>query len=239
LRAQHSRRPPFEITADGAGVVGHVGVALLAELADRLELTWALAWRTSGHPSQRHRHQPARVLRDLAVMLADGGDCLSDLAVLRDQPELFGLVASTPTAWRVLERTARDPDGLAKLRAARAHARARAWAVGAWPHGQQLVIDLDATLIDAHSDKQGAAGTFKGGFGFHPLLAWLDRHDGTAEPLAGILREGSAAANATSDLVELVDLALAQLPQAAADQPWAGRPPARTGGAVLNRVRPR
>jgi hypothetical protein len=73
------------------------------------------------------------VLRDLAVILADGGDCLSDLAVLRDRPELFVPVASTPTAWRVVERVARDPDGLAGLRAARAHARARAWATDGSP----------------------------------------------------------------------------------------------------------
>jgi hypothetical protein len=106
------------------------------------------------------------VLRDLAVMLADGGDCLSDLAVLRDQPELFGPVASTPTAWRVVERVASDPDGLARLRAARAHARARAWAAGGEPEVELLIIDADATLVLSHSDaKQGAAGTYKGSFG--------------------------------------------------------------------------
>jgi hypothetical protein len=82
------------------------------------------------------------VLRDVAVMLADGGDCLSDLAVLREQPELFGQVASTPTAWRVVERVAQDPDGLARLRLARAHARGRAWAAGAWPDPDLLVIGL-------------------------------------------------------------------------------------------------
>jgi Transposase DDE domain group 1 len=220
LRVQATNsRPGFEVTADGTGVVGHAGVALLGELADRLELTWALGWRAAREPSRRHRHQASQVLRDLAVVLADGGDCLSDLSVLRDQPELFGSVASTPTAWRALERVARDPDGLAGLRAARAHARARAWQHGAHPDGELLLVDVDATLIDAHSDKEGAAGTFKHGFGFHPLLAFLDRGDGTAEPLAGILREGNAAANTACDLVELADLALAQLPKAAREQP--------------------
>jgi hypothetical protein len=106
------------------------------------------------------------VLRDLAVMLADGGDCRSDLAALRDEPELFGPVASTPTAWRVLERAAHDPDGLARLRAARAHARARAWTAGGDPDVELLVIDADATLVLAHSDhKEGAAGTYKHTFG--------------------------------------------------------------------------
>ena len=113
-----------EVTTDGTGVVGHAGAALLIELADRVGLTRALGWRA---PGRRCRHPEAAVLRDLAVMLADGGDCLSDLGVLRDQPELFGPVASTPTAWRVVERIGADPDGLARLRAARAHARARAW----------------------------------------------------------------------------------------------------------------
>jgi hypothetical protein len=152
------------------------------------------------------------------VLLADGGDCLSDLAALRDQPELFGPVASTPTAWRVVERTARDQDGLARLRAARAHARSRAWTAGGDPDVELLVIDADATLVTAQSDhKEGAAGTYKHTFGFAPLLAYLDRGAAPGEPLAGILRPGNAPAGAASDLVELVDLALAQLP--ATDRP--------------------
>jgi hypothetical protein len=121
LRVQATNSPSsFEVTTDGTGVVGHAGAALLRELADRVGLTKALGWRAAA----ARRHPDAAVLRDLAVVLADGGDCLSDLAALRDQPELFGPVASTPTAWRVLERVAADPDGLARLRAARAHGRA-------------------------------------------------------------------------------------------------------------------
>jgi hypothetical protein len=205
----------FEVTTDGTGVVGHAGAALLRELADRLGLTAALGWRG---PQGRRRHPDAAVLRDLAVVLADGGDCLSDLAVLRDQPALFGPVASTPTAWRVVERAAQDPDGLARLRAARAQARARAWAAGGDPGVELLVVDADATLVLAHSDaKEGAAGTYKGSFGFAPLLAYLDRGQAPGEPLAGLLRPGNAPPGATDDLVELVDLALAQLP--ATDQP--------------------
>jgi hypothetical protein len=208
----------FEVTTDGTGVVGHAGAALLRELADRVGLTSALGWR--GSQDRRRRHPDAAVLRDLAVMLADGGDCLSDLAALRDQPELFGPVASTPTAWRVLERAAHDPDGLARLRAARAHARARAWTAGGDPDVELLVIDADATLVLAHSDhKEGAAGTYKHTFGFHPLLAYLDRGAAPGEPLAGVLRPGNAAAGSSDDLIELVDLALAQLPAASHQQP--------------------
>jgi hypothetical protein len=207
----------FEVTTDGTGVVGHAGAALLRELADRLGLTKTLGWQAAG---RRRRHPDAAVLRDLAVMLADGGDCLSDLAALRDQPELFGPVASTPTAWRVVERLALDTDGLARLRAARAHARARAWAAGAHPDLELLVVDADATLVLAHSDaKQGAAGTYKHSFGFAPLLAYLDRGAAPGEPLAGILRPGNAAPGAADDLIALVDLALAQLPVTPDEQP--------------------
>jgi len=218
LRVQATNSPGrFEVTTDGAGVVGHAGAALLRELADRLGLTKALGWHRAGG---RRRHLDAAVLRDLAVMLADGGDCLSDLAALRDQPELFGTVASTPTAWRVVERLAQDPDGLARLRAARAHARARAWAAGAHPDVELLIVDADATLVLAHSDaKQGAAGSYKHTFGFHPLLAYLDRGHAPGEPLAGLLRPGNAPAGGADDLIELVDLALAQLPAAAREQP--------------------
>jgi Transposase DDE domain group 1 len=216
LRVQATNSPgSFEVTVDGTGVVGHAGAALLRELADRVGLTGALGWRG---PQGRRRHPDAAVLRDLAVMLADGGDCLSDLAVLRDQPELFGQVASNPTAWRVVDRIARDASGLARLRAARAHARGRAWAAGGHPDVEVLVVDADATLVLSHSDaKQGAAGTYKHTFGFAPLLAYLDRGQAPGEALAGLLRPGNAAAGAAGDLIELVDLALAQLP--AADLP--------------------
>jgi hypothetical protein len=230
LRVQATKPPArFEVTCDGDGIAGHAGAALLGELADRLGLTAALGWQAGRTQTSRHRHGAGAVLRDLAVLLADGGDCLSDLAVLRGQPELFGPVASTPTAWRMIEQVACDPDGLAGLRAGRAHARAAAWRAGAHADGL-LVVDVDGTLVDAHSPKQGAAGTYKGGFGFYPLVAYLDRGDGSGEALAGILRPGNAGSNTAADHIELVDLALAQLPRAARDQPLLLR--ADTGGAT-------
>jgi hypothetical protein len=168
LRVQrNSRGSAVEVRADADGIISHAGVGLLVELADRLGLTGALGWRAGR--GRRRRHPEAWVLRDLAVMLADGGDCLSDLGVLRAQPELFGEVASTPTAWRVLERLAQGGErSLAGLRLARAQARRRAWQAGAWVDGL-LVIDLDATLVTAHSDKESAAPTFKRGYGHHPV----------------------------------------------------------------------
>ena len=117
---------------------------------------------------------PGRVLADLAVMIADGGDALTHLATLRDQSKLFGAVASEPTAWRAVDRV--DDAHLSELRAVRATARERAWVAGAGPDvSAGLVIDLDATITIAHSEKVSAAKTWKKTFGFHPLLAYLDR----------------------------------------------------------------
>jgi Transposase DDE domain group 1 len=197
-----------EVTPDGEGLVSHAGAALLGEAADRLGLTGALSHGLAGMRERRGRHDPGRVVRDLAVMLADGGDCLADLCAVRDQEPLFGKVASNATAFRVIDRIAADPGLLGALRAARARARENAWAAGAAPG--RIVIDIDATLITAHSEKDGAAGTFKGGFGFHPLLAYLDE---SREALAGVLRPGNAGANTAADHVDVVELALEQLPR--------------------------
>ena len=213
-------RPRFEVTADAHGLCSHAGVVLLVELADRLGLTGELGRRANLGLARRggnHAHDRGAVLRDLVVLLADGGDCVSDLAVLRDQAGLFGKVCSTPTAWRVVGQVAADPRGVAALWSALARVRERAWAAGAAPQGP-LRIDLDATLLDAHSDKQGAAGTFKHGFGFHPLVCWLDRGDGTGEALAGILRAGNAGSNTAQDHVDVLAMALLALPKQARGQ---------------------
>jgi Transposase DDE domain group 1 len=203
------RRFTVDVVPDGDGLVSHAGAALLAEVADRLGLTDALSRGLAVMRERRGRHDPGRVVRDLAVMLADGGDCLADLRAVRDQQVLFGPVASDATAFRVIDAIAADPGLLEALRAARARARANAWTAGARP--ERVVIDIDATLIGCRSQKERAAGTFKGGFGFHPLLAYLDQ---TREALAGVLRPGNAAANTAADHVEIVELALEQLPRA-------------------------
>ncbi len=204
-------RPRPVVTADGDGVVSHAGGGLLVEVADRLGLTAALGRGLAPMRRRRAGHDPAAVLRDLAVSIADGGDCLSDLGVLREQPEVFGVVASNPTAWRVLDAVATDW-GIEPLRQARAAARARAWALGMRP--KSLVIDFDATLVTSHSDKQGAAGTYKRGFGFHPLLCTLDGGGdiGGDDILAAMLRPGNAGANTGVDHIVVLDAALAQLP---------------------------
>ncbi len=101
---------------------------------------------------------------------------------------LFGAVGSDATAFRVIDAIARDPEGLGRLRAAHARARERAWELIGAPG--RLTIDLDVTLLASHSDKEGAAGTFKGGFGFHPMLAYGEE---TGEALGAQLREGKPA----------------------------------------------
>jgi hypothetical protein len=198
-------RPRLLVTADGTRVVGHAGARLLSDLADATGLTDGLSAAMAPTKKRCRGHDRGEVVADLAVMIADGGDAISDLAVLRDQPDLFGEVASTPTAWRTLE--AIDAAALERIAAARAGARRKVWASGADPGF--YVIDFDGTLITAHSDKQGAAPTYKRGFGHHPLLAFLDA---TGEALGAILRPGNAGSNTTADHVELLAMALAQLP---------------------------
>jgi hypothetical protein len=165
------------------------------------------------------------VLTDLAVVIADGGDALAHLATLRDQDKLFGTVASDATAWRCVERV--DDEHLVRLQAVRSAARERAWAAGAGPDLRDgLVIDIDATITIAHSEKENAASTWKKTFGFHPLLAYLDRPDiSGGEGLAGILRPGNAGSNTTADHVRILGMALAALPEQARPRPGKKKSP--------------
>lgn len=199
------RRPALTITGDGTGVANHAGSRLLTDLADAAGLTAALSVAMAPTKQRRRGHDRGEVLTDLIVALAGGAETISDLATLRDQPVLFGPVASHPTVWRTL--AAIDDAALERIKAARGEARARAWAAGADPGF--YVIDIDATLITAHSDKELAAPTWKRGFGFHPLLAYLDA---TGEALAGVLRPGNAGSGTAADHVAVLADALAQLP---------------------------
>jgi len=144
---------------------------------------------------------------DVAVMLADGGECVSDLGAQRDQDALFGPVASDSTAFRVIDKVASTPGLLDAVRVAHARARARFWELHGAP--ERLTIDVDATLITAHSEKEKAAGNYKCGYGFHPMQAYLDE---TREALGGVLRPGNAGSNTAEDHKAVVDRALAQIP---------------------------
>jgi Transposase DDE domain group 1 len=178
-------------------------------------LSRALApWR-----QPRSMHDPGKTVLDVAVAIALGGDCLADVAVVRAQPQLFGAVASDPTISRLVDALAADPmTAIAGIRGARAAARARVWGHRR-PFGDTsapVVVDLDATLVTAHSEKEDATPNFKRGFGFHPLLAFIDHGaGGTGEPLVAMLRPGKATANDAADQIALLDAALAQLPEQA------------------------
>ena len=188
-------------------MVSHVGSALLAQVADKTGLTWALGRELGALQLRAGSHDRGRVVRDLAVMLADGGDCLADLGALRDQAALFGAAASDSTAFRVIDQIATEPEAIGWLRAAHATARARVWELAGAP--ERLTIDLDATLLAAHSDKEGAEPTWKRGYGFHPMLAYGDE---TAEALGGQLRAGNAGANTAADQIAVAEQALEQIP---------------------------
>lgn len=166
-------------------------------------------------------HDPAKVVLDLAVTLALGGDCLADVAVLRAEPSVYGPVASDPTVSRVIDRLADEPErALRAIGAARAAGRSRTWSLTghqAPDHGidagSPLGIDVDATLLTAHSDKEGAAPNFKKGFGHHPLWAFVDHGpEGTGEPLSVLLRPGNAGSNTAADHISVLREALRQLP---------------------------
>jgi len=151
----------LRVTADGTGLASHAGSLLLAEMADRSGLTAGLSAAMAHTRSRVSRHDPGTTLAHLAVMLADGGDCMSDLAVLRNQPGLFGQVASDSTAWRTV--TGMSLDAFAGVEVARAQARARVWAAGVAP--ATVTLDFDATLLTAYSPGLGT-----GSWGVNPVL---------------------------------------------------------------------
>ncbi|MGI5508919.1 IS1380 family transposase [Streptomyces sp. CA-106131] len=214
-------RPKLVVSVDGRGVVSHAGSRLLVDLADATGLSASLTDALRRLRPRGTGHDPGRIAVDLAVMLAGGGEAIADLALLRDQADVFGPVASTPTAWRLLAGI--DPTTLAALQTARATAREVAWLQAA-EAGREipaahvggrdlpgLVLDIDATLVTCDSEKEQAAATYKHGFGYHPLLCFLDN---TGEALAGLLRPGNAGANTASDHITVLDAALAQIPDA-------------------------
>lgn len=197
----------IEVTCDMPGLTSRAGTVLLTGLADAIGLTSGLVEGLRVH-SRRVRHEPGHIVRDLCVMLADGGDALSDLGALRDQGMLFGCVASDTTAYRCIERL--DEGMLASIREARAAGRKRVRAFEGAP--ARTILDIDATLVTSHSEKEGAAGNYKRGFGFHPLLCF---EASTGEALSGVLRPGNAGSNTAVDHIEVLDRALSQLPASA------------------------
>jgi Transposase DDE domain group 1 len=206
-----SRLGSLQIAADQSCLVSRSGTVLVPELAARLGLDCELSGRLAHLFRRWPQHAPGRVLVDLATTLIDGGDCVSDLGVLAEQPDLFGSVASHATATRLLY--ALGEGELVAIGEARRRARERAWALCARP--ASITLDFDAQLLECDTDKEGAAAHRKGGFGFHPLHCFLDE---TGEHLAAILRPGNAGSNTAADHVAVLDAALAQLPDDVGDR---------------------
>jgi hypothetical protein len=207
------------VSADGKGLVSQAGAVLLWETIRVTGLGHGLSQALGRWRSPRAVHDPGKIIADLAAAVALGGDCLADIAVLREQPGLAGPVASDPVVSRLVTALAGDlPRSLRAIRAARAAARERAWALAGkdapGADGGLVTVDLDATIVIAHSDKEQAAPTWKKTFGFHPMTAWADHGPGgNGEPLAIVLRPGNAGSNTAADHIEAARLALAQLPR--------------------------
>jgi len=204
------------VEAGGESLISSAGGSLLLQTAAVSGLAAGLSRGLASWRPARSVHDPGKTVLDLAVTIALGGDCLADVAVLRAQPELFGAVASDPTISRLIEGLGDDSATvITAIRAARAGARAKVWAHHRpIPSTDQVVVDLDATLVGSHSEKEGATANFKRGFGFHPMLAFVDHGaGGTGEPVVGMLRPGRANANDAADQIAVLDAALAQLPE--------------------------
>lgn len=214
------RKAKIVMSGGEAGIVCQAGGLLLVETLRATGLDQGLSQALSRWRTPRAVHDPGKTVTDLAIALALGGDCLADVAVLRSSPELFGPVASDPTVSRLVKTLAdAGPAALRGIRKARAAARKRAWelagadAPGA--DGGLIPVDLDATIVIAHSDKEQAAPTWKKSFGFHPMTAFIDHQaPGTGEAAALVLRRGNAGSNTADDHIIAGRLALAQIPAA-------------------------
>jgi hypothetical protein len=213
------RRRKITVSADGQGLVSQAGAVLLLEAARVTGLGQGLSAGLARWRAPRAVHDPGKIVADLVVALALGGDCLADIAVLRAQPELAGPVASDPVVSRLVTALAADaPRALRAIRRARATARQRAWALAGerapGADGSLIPVDIDATIVIAHSEKENAAATWKKTFGFHPLAVFADHGAcGAGEALGIMLRPGNAGSNTAAEHIEAARLALAQLPR--------------------------
>jgi len=209
----------LSVAADAGGLIGHAGAVLLRKLADQRGLTSALG-AALGRRGKFPLVDRGVALVSMAVAIALGARSMSDIAVLAHQEPVFGAPPSDTTVRRTLELA--DARTLDKIARARAGVRAHVWSLicarpGGFPWLEVagkvlagwLVIDLDGTLITARSDKEGAAPTFKMGYGFHPLGAWCAN---TAESLAMLLRPGNAGSNTFADHLTVLTAAIRQIP---------------------------
>ncbi len=199
-------------------MVSQAGGVLLVEAVRKTGLDQAISAALSPWRKQRAVHDPGKVLLDMALAVALGGDCLADVGMLRAEPGVFGPVASDPTVSRLVDALAGvGPRALGAIRAARAQVREHVWKLAgssAPDAGGQVIVDLDGVLVLAHSEKQDAAATWKKTFGHHPLMGFVDHgRGGIGEPVVGLLRPGNAGSNTAADHITTTQLALDQLPK--------------------------
>ena len=209
----------LSVTGGGTGVVAHAGSVGLRLVGDRTGLTEQLS-KALTRRSFVPVHDRGRVLVDVAVMIADGGEAIADIEVLRHQEPVLGAVASQATVWRALDEISTGQ--VKKIAVARARTRRHVWGllaegeagfpasrVAGTDLGEVVVLDVDATVVIAHSEKEQATPTFKKTFGFHPIGVWCDN---TNEFLAATLRTGNAGSNTATDHIEVLTAAIAQVP---------------------------
>ncbi len=214
--------PTVRVDATGDGVVSQGGGIVLTEMLKASGLTAGLAEVLEPWRKPLATHNPGKILTDLALSLATGGDFVSDIDRLRNQPEVYGRIASDPTISRLFTVLSQmQPEkALVVINKVRAASRAHVWAAAGEDspiHGvsrkNPLIIDLDASLVNSHSEKDDARPTWKKGFGFHPLCSYLDHGIfGTGEPLVTLLRPGNAGSNTAADHIQVVKDSIKQLP---------------------------
>jgi len=198
-----------KVESGGAGVVAHVGLHALGAFADRLGLSHSLSSRIAPRGERLPVHDRGKVVSQMALVIAGGGESCADIEHLRLQSDLFGHVASDSTVHRTFHEL--DDAALAELAKATAAVRATVWdRLALTSSTRPVYLDIDASLIEVHSEnKVGAAPTYKKGYGFHPMLCFADA---TGEALSGVLRAGNATANTVTDHVAVLDAAIDQLP---------------------------
>ena len=225
---------PVRVEGGGEQVVAHVGLHALGCFADRLGLGEELsAAVTAGGDQRLLGHDRGKVLTQVMLMLAGGGECCADIEHLRAQPGLFGSVPSDSTVHRSF--AAIDEATLGYLRQSMAVVRAQIWHRPSATTGTApVILDIDASLVEIHSEhKEGTAATYKGGFGFHPMFCFADA---TGEALAGMLRPGNAGASSIEDHLSVLDAAIAQLPAEIAAGHCVGDDPAVAARTVRVRT---
>ncbi|MGW0701575.1 transposase [Streptomyces sp. NPDC002867] len=219
MKKRSGSYPRVRVEGGGRGVVSQAGSVLLAETVRKSGLDTAISAALTPWRKPRAVHDPGKILLDVTLAVALGGDCLADIGMLRAEPDVFrpgglrshGLPCHRHSR-RIRPESPRGDPGRTFLSTGRVWELAGANSPAA---DSQVIVDIGGVLVLAHSEKQDATATLKKTFGHHPLVAFVDHGQaGSGEPVAALLRPGNAGSNTAADHVETARLALAQLPKA-------------------------